>query len=60
MASQSKPSGRGEREADPRENGCLWAEEPGLTWCDLGSPGRVLKTLAGFRIAVPWQAAAMA
>jgi len=32
----------------------------GLTWCDLGSPGRVLKTLAGFRIAVPWHAAAIA
>ena len=33
---------------------------PGLTWCDLGSPDRVLKTLAGFRIEVPWQAAAIA
>jgi len=26
---------------------------PGLTWCDLGSPDRVLKTLAGCRIEVP-------
>ena len=33
---------------------------PGLTWCDLGSPGRVLKTMAGFGIAVPWHAAAIA
>lgn len=32
----------------------------GLTWCDLGSPGRVLKTLAELRIAVPWHAAAIA
>jgi len=29
-------------------------EVPGLTWCDLGSPDRVLKTLAGCRIEVPW------
>jgi mannose-1-phosphate guanylyltransferase len=29
-------------------------EVPGLTWCDLGSPDRVLKTLAGCRIDVPW------
>jgi len=33
---------------------------PGLTWCDLGSPGRVLKTMAGRGIAVPWHAAAIA
>lgn len=33
---------------------------PGLTWCDLGSPGRVLKTMAGCGIAVPWHAAAIA
>ena len=26
---------------------------PGITWCDLGSPDRVLKTLAGCRIEVP-------
>src|SRR5258705_1166623 len=26
---------------------------PGLTWCDLGSPDRVLKTLAGCRLEVP-------
>ena len=26
---------------------------PGLTWCDLGSPDRVLKTLAECRIEVP-------
>jgi mannose-1-phosphate guanylyltransferase len=26
---------------------------PSLTWCDLGSPDRVLKTLAGCRIEVP-------
>jgi len=26
---------------------------PGLTWCDLGSPDRVLKTLAEYRIEVP-------
>jgi mannose-1-phosphate guanylyltransferase len=32
----------------------------GLTWCDLGSPGRVLKTMAGRGIAVPWHAAAIA
>src|SRR5207245_4984537 len=25
----------------------------GLTWCDLGSPDRVLKTLAGCRLEVP-------
>lgn len=33
---------------------------PGLTWCDLGSPGRVLKAVAGYGIAVPWQATAIA
>jgi mannose-1-phosphate guanylyltransferase len=33
---------------------------PGLTWCDLGSPGRVLKTMAGCGIAVPRHAAAIA
>ena len=33
---------------------------PGLTWCDLGSPGRALKTMAGCGIAVPWHAAAIA
>lgn len=32
-------------------------EVPGLTWCDLGSPDRVLKTLAGCRIEVPWDRA---
>jgi mannose-1-phosphate guanylyltransferase len=35
-------------------------EVPGLTWCDLGSPDRVLKTLAGCRIEVPWVAASIA
>jgi mannose-1-phosphate guanylyltransferase len=33
---------------------------PGLTWCDLGSPDRVLKTLAGSRISVPWLGASTA
>jgi len=33
---------------------------PGLTWCDLGSPDRVLKTLAGCRIEMPWVAASIA
>jgi hypothetical protein len=33
---------------------------PGLTWCDLGSPDRVLKTLARCRIKVPWVAASTA
>lgn len=32
----------------------------GLTWCDLGSPDRVLKTLAGSHISVPWLAATTA
>lgn len=31
---------------------------PDLTWCDLGSPDRVLKTLATAKIEVPWLAAA--
>ena len=33
---------------------------PALTWCDLGSPDRVLKTLAGCRIEAPWVAASIA
>jgi mannose-1-phosphate guanylyltransferase len=32
----------------------------GLTWCDLGSPGRALKTMAERGMAVPRQAAATA
>ena len=35
-------------------------EAPGLTWCDLGNPDRVLKTLAGRRIDVPWVTASIA
>jgi hypothetical protein len=33
---------------------------PGLTWCDLGSPGRALKTMAERGMAVPRHAAATA
>jgi len=33
---------------------------PDLTWCDLGSPDRVLKTLARSGIEVPWLAGATA
>ena len=33
---------------------------PDLTWCDLGSPDRVLKTLARSGIEVPWVAGATA
>ncbi|MGH7366765.1 MAG: hypothetical protein ACREK9_10175 [Candidatus Rokuibacteriota bacterium] len=32
----------------------------GLTWCDLGSPDRVLRTVAGSRISVPWLAVSTA
>jgi len=35
-------------------------EAPGLTWCDLGNPDRVLKMLAGRRIDVPWVTASIA
>lgn len=31
---------------------------PGLTWCDLGSPDRVLKALTALGTAAPWRAAA--
>lgn len=33
---------------------------PGLTWCDLGSPERVMKTLAGVGVLAPWLAASTA
>jgi hypothetical protein len=32
----------------------------GVTWSDLGSPGRVAKTMARFGIAAPWDAEAIA
>lgn len=29
---------------------------PGLTWCDLGSPERVVKMLARLGVSTPWLA----
>lgn len=44
------------------ERGSLWAvvlavsKLPGLTWCDLGSPERVVKLLTRLGVSTPWLA----
>jgi hypothetical protein len=36
------------------------SELTGLTWCDLGSPERVVKTLTRLSVSAPWLATSTA